>query len=501
MVDTQGTPSPANPTVSNRRPLAVALLYAAFASLWILVSDLLLDQLLQDAAQLALASALKGIFFVAVTAALLHGLLRSHDGLTSIGAKPSEPVMLRLPWWPFLVLAGVLAVLTAGAIVHNHRHERSEYAERLLAVATLKQNQIESWLREREKDARFIRSSPFLARLYENWRRGDAESGLQIQERLTQFIGPHTFRAVTLLDPQGQTFWSSPEAPPKLAPRVLSAAAAASLDRQYHRVDPYLGPRGNPRLDFLAPLAPLTETQPAPVVVLHSDPGYWLGEKAMTGPAIGQTAEALLFWRDGDRLLILGQMERLRSGTISHYLSFDDPGSPAHWMWSATVKPGTLVTGRDDRRRSVMGVVVPVPGTCWYLLAKIDCDEIFTHVLQRSIWITLVGLLAIFMSAIGLYLLRQRQQLQQQAHLEQLVAARTQELHQMEIELARRAELAESATRAKSAFLANMSHEIRAICSPSSTTSWISPGSRPDGYNWRRPTSPSNPCSIRCVRW
>jgi len=459
MVDTQGTQPSLNPPPSNRRTLGSVLLYAAFASLWVLVSDLLLEHLLQDAAQFALASALKGILFVAVTAALLHALLRSSNNLSvAPGAKPNGTAMVRFQWWPFLVLAGALAVLTAGGIVHNHHHERSDQAEHLRAMAILKQNQIENWLWEREKDARFIHTSPFLARLYEDWHRGDAESGRQFQERLQQFIGSHTFGAITLLDPQGRTLWSSHEAPPRLTSRVRSAAATASSDGQIHRVDPYLGLRDTPRLDFLVPLA---QTRPAPVVVLHGDPEYWLNEKAMAGPEIGQTVETLLFWRDGERLLVLGQIASLRSESVSHYQSFDDPGSPAHWMWAAATKPGAIVTGLDDRRQPVMGIVVPIPGTSWFLLAKMDRSEILAGFVQRSIWITLAGLLAIFMSVTGLYLLRQRQQLQQRAHLEELVAARTLELRRMEVELAHRAELAESATRAKSAFLANMSHEIR----------------------------------------
>lgn len=46
-------------------------------------------------------------------------------------------------------------------------------------------------------------------------------------------------------------------------------------------------------------------------------------------------------------------------------------------------------------------------------------------------------------------------------HLEQLVAERTVQLEEARVQLARRAEEAEAATRAKSEFLAHMSHEIR----------------------------------------
>jgi PAS domain S-box-containing protein len=344
-----------------------------------------------------------------------------------VDTQGTQPSVNPLHVWPFLIVACALATLTAGAILHSYHHERAEHEARLLAMATLKQRQLESWLWEREKDANFIRSSAFLARLYENWRSGDAQSGEQLQARLTQFLGSQTFRAITLLDPQGRTLWASPEAPPKLLPEILRLAASASADRRVHRVDPYLGLRENPRVDFMAPLATI---QPAPVVVLHSDPEYWLGEKMGIAPMIGRTAETLLFRRDGERLLVLGQLRRLRPGTLPRYLPLDEPGSPANWMWPATAKPGELVSGFDDRRRSVMGLTMPVPGTDWSLLAKMDREEMLTGFVRRSIWITLAGLLAIVMSAVGLSLLRQRQQLQYRHYLEELVEARTLELRQ-----------------------------------------------------------------------
>jgi PAS domain S-box-containing protein len=58
------------------------LLYAGFASLWILLSDKAVELLLTDPAKIILASTLKGWVFVAVTSILLYGLIRRLlDGL------------------------------------------------------------------------------------------------------------------------------------------------------------------------------------------------------------------------------------------------------------------------------------------------------------------------------------------------------------------------------------------------------------------------------------
>ncbi|MBS1228414.1 MAG: luxQ [Proteobacteria bacterium] len=67
------------PTARRRTPdaaLRVVLVYAAFAGLWILLSDHLLALLLHDPQTIALVSTVKGWLFVAVTSLLLYGLIK-----------------------------------------------------------------------------------------------------------------------------------------------------------------------------------------------------------------------------------------------------------------------------------------------------------------------------------------------------------------------------------------------------------------------------------------
>ncbi len=60
--------------------LKLILLYAAFAGLWILLSDLAVEWLLGNPAQRALAQTLKGLLFVAVTSVLVYVLMRRLAG-------------------------------------------------------------------------------------------------------------------------------------------------------------------------------------------------------------------------------------------------------------------------------------------------------------------------------------------------------------------------------------------------------------------------------------
>src|SRR5664279_3431394 len=59
-----------------RAGLRIVLIYAIFASLWILLSDTAVDWLISDAARRTTISMIKGWLFVAVTSLLLFGLIR-----------------------------------------------------------------------------------------------------------------------------------------------------------------------------------------------------------------------------------------------------------------------------------------------------------------------------------------------------------------------------------------------------------------------------------------
>ncbi len=65
----------------------IILIYAVFASLWILLSDKVVAWLFNDPAQIILVSIIKGWLFVAITSLLLYGLLRRLPGSSGADIK------------------------------------------------------------------------------------------------------------------------------------------------------------------------------------------------------------------------------------------------------------------------------------------------------------------------------------------------------------------------------------------------------------------------------
>lgn len=106
------TPSTTSASVQHQtNSLTLALIYAAFAGVWILFSDQILVWLFSDPASHAMASTFKGLLFVMVTTLLLYGLMRRMEG----GATTTLPVGKELRWPAWLLLLLVVG-LTAMVI-------------------------------------------------------------------------------------------------------------------------------------------------------------------------------------------------------------------------------------------------------------------------------------------------------------------------------------------------------------------------------------------------
>jgi two-component system, cell cycle sensor histidine kinase and response regulator CckA len=72
---------------------------------------------------------------------------------------------------------------------------------------------------------------------------------------------------------------------------------------------------------------------------------------------------------------------------------------------------GDLIEGVDYQGVPVMGVARAIPGTDWFLVAKMDQAEAHAEANREALWIALTGLLALFMAGAGSFLYRQHQEL------------------------------------------------------------------------------------------
>lgn len=371
-------------------------------------------------------------------------------------AAPPESTFRSL-FEPLAVAAFVIGAFVWLAIAADHREQRERESARLEAMSDLRAGQVAGWLREKLAQARFAGNSP-LGELFQRWQaHGDAAARDRLMDRLSSYHKASGAHTVLLLDAAGEAVASDPPGPLAVTPELKAAAfraieTGAPQFTQLHGSD---GPAPAPRLDVVAPLT-LSGTPARGVVVVRLDPEEHLFPLLAQWPLPSRTATSLLVRKEGNHLV---GARGLRA------LPLSDPNLLAARVLRGDVPFGRAVEALDFRGRPSLGVVRPVEGTDWFLVAKMDTDEVYADAWRNALWTMLGGAIALAATGAGLYGWRERRALAvaradqarrqaEQQRLEALVRQRTAELAEKNRSLERTVGDLE-------AFSASVSHDLR----------------------------------------
>jgi PAS domain S-box-containing protein len=404
----------------------VVLLYAVFAALWILFSDRVVETLLQDSVELAMANTLKGLLFVSATSLLLFYFLRrfaalgySDDeasgktGISSVQASGKRGPL----YFSIFLLAVVFVSLGTIGIRHSRDSYREAAGKQLQSIAELKVRQIEDWLGERYSDARMTGTSPLFSRLLAEWRRdGDPDTREHLLARLEDYRAAYRYRDVLVCDAQGNILLRAGPASHHgvmntLRESVTRALASGkpSMTGLFLMQDP---PPEHVHLDFVAPLAPSAEKKTADAaIVLRTDVESTIYSLLQTWPVPSRSAETILFRQEGDTVHYLNELRHRKDTALKLRLPLSNAKLLASQALAPDYPPGDLLEGVDYRGKPVIGTAKPIAGTNWWLLAKIDRDEVFSPEHRDVLWIISVSLLAWLVSTTLAVLLLQRREL------------------------------------------------------------------------------------------
>ena len=397
--------------VTSEDALGVVLIYAAFAALWILLSDRLLALFVSDPSLVLTLSMLKGWFFVAVTSALLYLLIRR-----LLGSQRRSPASLRprdlvrpVAGWALLIVS----VVAVGAVWSLYRHRQTQEA-RLQAIAQAKGHELGQWLSERQSDLQFLGGSRLWSDLYLRWReQHDTASGQTLRQRLKDYASLKHFELAAMFDADGEPVLNTSGAEvtfPAATLKAVKLAGQASAP-EWKLVGPYEGADGRLLIDMLAAL-PAPAGKPHPVLVMRSDLSARMDEHLGDWPVPTATGDIVLLHQEGDQVLYLSARNR-HTRKLEH-LSLSGAGAEtlAVQLLGPIAQMGRLLEGADPGGHHVLGVGQRMAGTDWVLLAKIDQGEYLAGVFVDLAWLALAGLLLMGV-AVGATLQRRQRQLLQ----------------------------------------------------------------------------------------
>ncbi len=397
--------SPSNSPTSTRTGsqgsiLGIVLIYAMFASAWILFSDQLVASFLHDPEQITLVSMLKGWVFVAVTSFILYYLMRFFKvaetklPVEHSPSKRANRIFISI-WLAILVFMGL-------GISRSYIHEKQEATDSLLAISELKTRQITDWQKEHQAGAEFIRDNQHLTLQFLQWQRdGDPASGEQFQQRLLQLKHTLRFNSFALSTASGKLLWQSDAKPTSLSPEQLQAVQTASAERQILKLGPYYDNQGKAGFDIITPLNTLPASPP--VMLMHIELADWIYPTLLSPNEPVTSGTTVLVSRSGEQLHIFSPKLQTADAQVNlaTLLAPHVQAKPTR----------AIIEDRDYRGILIIGVLQAIPDTDWLLLTSREQSSIYSELIKNTAWIALVGLLALFINTASYYLIQQHQEL------------------------------------------------------------------------------------------
>lgn len=385
------------------RIISIVLIYAVFGASWILLSDKWMQFAFSDPDQIMLVSLFKGWLFIGLSSLLLYVLMR-HGRLNE-----SRPIHIKQLGTPFLAFALLIAAITSATAIDVYRQIRDTDIARLQAAANAHGKHIADWLQERTADAEFIQSSAYISDLYRKSRESeDRQFSQQLTALLEHFSLSHGFNGIALFNAQGEAIWESASNPANLASPVRQAVRHAADTGKPQMVDPF---RASPGQMLIALTVPLSSDSAPGIVVLYIDLSKWWESERELKPNHSGAVNSMLFWREGEQIVYLNQVrhglkadEVLPSGAQIRNL-------PAVQALRSDAETGAMLKGFDYNNIPVLGVVLAIAGSHWYMQAEIPLTELYGEAMRSMVLIAVTGLLALFICGAVFYLIRQNQQL------------------------------------------------------------------------------------------
>lgn len=300
----------------------------------------------------------------------------------------------------FLFTAGII---TVGVIFYNSQKESiyTEQENNLKAIATLKIGQIISWKNERQGDAVAIKDNLSVAWSVKNYLSGIDRAKLHgwLIKWINSVLIDYDYRDVILLAPSLKVILSALPSDSTYIEPVVNDIKRSLSTRKIVFTDFYKSkPANQIYLDIIVPLPdPDDDLQTVGIIILRVDPGKYIFPVVQTWPTQSGSAETLIFKKVNDSVLYINELRHWRNTAMN--LKFPVKDSRLLASYAAKGLYG-MHEGVDYRKVPVIGYVSNIPGTSWFIVAKIDKVEIERPLKRVFIFTLFTVILLILVNAL-----------------------------------------------------------------------------------------------------
>jgi len=310
----------------------------------------------------------------------------------------------------FLLLA--FGIGLAGYVYYTHQKTTiiAEKQNELSAIADLKIAQIKYWREEQIKDAQMFSENFLIAELVRQLAENPEARSLQdeVFSIVQSMKKRYDYANIIVLDAKGKLLLSTDKEKRQIAADTFTAAMQAvsankALLSDLHRD----GEIVKPHMEIYVPITGQKDGRPYGILVMLIDPYQFLYPLIQNWPTPSPSAETLIVRREGDDVLFLNELRHKKDTALSLRLPLTQEQLPS--AMAALGKEG-IFEGLDYRKVPVVAAAKKIPGSPWFLVSKIDEEEIHAVSRKRTTLISLIVIVLILASgsSVGLLWWQQR---------------------------------------------------------------------------------------------
>lgn len=285
----------------------------------------------------------------------------------------------------------------------SERILKQKYAE-LSAISELKVNQLTQWISERNSEAKFFSENPTYIEnaitLISNHQNRDAKASLH--KGLSHIQEQHGYENIFVVSAEKKILFSLEKYENELSSSALKFVDSSLSSDRVVFSDFYLCEISNKyHLDIVAPIKNRDEKLIA-VMLFRFDPEQYLYPLIQSWPLPSRTSETLLVRQVKDSVEFINQLRHIKNKPHSLRISLNDTEVPAV---QAVLGYKGIWEGLDYRSEKVIAYIRPIPYTNWFMVAKIDKDEILSELYSSYVYIILFTFFIIlFISALAAFI-------------------------------------------------------------------------------------------------
>jgi PAS domain S-box-containing protein len=281
---------------------------------------------------------------------------------------------------------------------------RQEKFEELRAISDLKLSLIVNWRKDRLSDAEVILETPFLeayvGQLFAH--QGAGEVKKEILEWMQSFQEHYQYHSILLLDQKQRVRLSFPpeeEVPGSYGRKIILEAMQKrrAILSDFYRSET----SGAIRLSLVVPIliSKMSDAPPVGTLLLRIDPREFLYPLIESWPTRSSTGESMLVRREGEEVVYLNDLRYQKNTALNLRLS---AGKKELLGAMAIRGQQGIVETLDYRGTPVLAAVRRIPDSPWFLVSKVDQEEIYASIRHNGFWTAVVvGLLIIGVGLTG----------------------------------------------------------------------------------------------------